>query len=116
MACSSESEDGICPHADWTCTDINIARTCSTFPPSGSCSAIMSYPNASIAEYGEISGKEAMMKEIYARGPISCGIDASPILAWKPSDGIATMRGEGVDHVISVVGWGNDATAGNYWI
>merc|ERR1712226_1155307 len=102
MACSSESEDGICPHADWTCTDINIARTCSTFPPSGSCSAIMSYPNASIAEYGEISGKEAMMKEIYARGPISCGIDASPIL--KYTSGIATDAGEFVDHVISVVG------------
>merc|ERR1711988_1417221 len=76
MACSSESEDGICPHADWTCTDINIARTCSTFPPSGSCSAIKSYPNASISEYGEVSGQEAMMKEIYKRGPISCGIDA----------------------------------------
>jgi len=114
MACSSESEDGICPHADWTCTDINIARTCSTFPPSGSCSAIMSYPNASIAEYGEISGKEAMMKEIYARGPISCGIDASPIL--KYTSGIATDAGEFVDHVISVVGWGKDATQGQYWI
>merc|ERR1711869_52677 len=48
-----------------------------------------------------------MAKEIYARGPISCGIDASPILKYT---------GEGVDHVISVVGWGNDPTEGQYWI
>merc|ERR1719152_522256 len=54
------------------------------------------------------------MKEIFARGPISCGIDASPILQY--TGGIATDAGEGVDHVISVVGWGTDATEGKYWI
>ena len=26
------------------------------------------------------------------------------------------MEGSGVDHVISVVGWGNDADLGKYWI
>merc|ERR1712224_1143489 len=53
-------------------------------------------------------------KEIYARGPISCGIDAAPIL--KYTGGIVDDPGEGVDHVISVVGWGNDAEKGQYWI
>eukprot|EP00326_Haptolina_ericina_P003255 CAMPEP_0181203424 /NCGR_PEP_ID=MMETSP1096-20121128/19377_1 /TAXON_ID=156174 ORGANISM="Chrysochromulina ericina, Strain CCMP281" /NCGR_SAMPLE_ID=MMETSP1096 /ASSEMBLY_ACC=CAM_ASM_000453 /LENGTH=329 /DNA_ID=CAMNT_0023294021 /DNA_START=202 /DNA_END=1191 /DNA_ORIENTATION=- len=114
MACSSESREGICSAVPWTCTPENVARTCSTFPPSGKCVGLSKYPNATISEYGSISGKSAMMKEIYARGPISCGIDASPIL--KYTGGIATDQGSGVDHVISVVGWGNDPTEGQYWI
>jgi cathepsin X len=114
MACSSESTEGICGAGDWTCKPENVARTCSTFPPSGFCAGLSQYPNATIKEYGSISGADAMMKEIYARGPISCGIDASPIL--KYTGGIATDEGEGVDHVISVVGWGNDPTEGQYWI
>merc|ERR1712151_931713 len=28
MACSSESEQGFCPHAYWTCKPENVARTC----------------------------------------------------------------------------------------
>jgi cathepsin X len=55
-----------------------------------------------------------MQKEIFKNGPIACGIDAGPILNY--TSGIATMAGENVDHVISVVGWGNDATDGQYWI
>merc|ERR1719181_220317 len=101
LACSSESTAGICSAAKWTCTKENVARTCSTFPPEGKCVGLSKYPNAT-------------MKEIYARGPISCGIDASPILQY--TGGIATMDGESVDHVISVVGWGTDATLGKYWI
>lgn len=114
MACSSESQDGFCPHADWTCKPENVARTCSTFPPTGFCSEINEYPKATIAEYGSISGKKAMMAEIYARGPISCGIDAAPILKYQ--SGVATDLGEEVDHVVSVVGWGHDQKEGGYWI
>lgn len=56
-----------------------------------------------------------MQNEIYNRGPISCGIDASRILEY--TTGINSMRGTGVDHVISVVGWGKDASSGvQYWI
>jgi cathepsin X len=114
MACSSESSEGFCPHANWECTDMNVARTCSTFPPSGFCAGISQYPNATISEYGSIQGAKAMAKEIYARGPISCGIDAAPIL--KYTGGIVSDEGEGVDHVISVVGWGDDPVEGQYWI
>merc|ERR1712054_669012 len=110
MACSSESEEGICKHGDWTCTPENIAKTCSTFPPSGKCVGLSKYPQVTIKEYGSISGAAAMAKEIAARGPISCGIDASPIL--KYSSGIVSEAGEGIDHVISVVGWGKDSESG----
>lgn len=114
LACSSESKEGICGAADWTCTPENIARTCSTFPPRGKCTGLSKYPNATISEYGSVSGADAMAKEIYARGPISCGIDASPILNYQ--GGVVSMAGDMIDHVVSVVGWGNDPSAGQYWI
>lgn len=116
MACSSESSEGFCGHADWSCNDMNIARTCSTFSDSGGkCVGLKRYPNATISEYGSISGADAMAKEIAARGPISCGIDAVPIL--KYTGGIVSASGSGVDHVVSVVGWGTDAASNKqYWI
>jgi cathepsin X len=115
MACSSESEDGLCPHGDWTCTPINVARTCSTFPSNGGkCSPITEYPSVTISAYGSISGAAAMQKEIFANGPISCGIDANPTLNY--TSGIMSDVGEETDHVVSVTGWGKDAATGKqYW-
>jgi len=114
MACSSESTEGICPHADWSCTPENVARTCSTFPPQGKCVPIMQYPSITIKDYGTISGAADMQKEIYANGPIACGIDAAPILNY--TSGISSDAGDQVDHVISVTGWGSDAASGKqYW-
>ena len=111
MACSSESKDGLCGAGDWTCTAENIAKTCSTFPESGgTCTGLDHYPNATISEYGSVSGADAMAKEIHARGPIACGIDAAPII--KYAGGVVDKPGNGIDHVISVVGWGKDANSG----
>merc|ERR1719188_1333489 len=107
MACSSESTEGFCPDGDWTCKPVNIARTCGSFDhEGGACTGLSHFPNATISDYGSISGAKAMMKEIYNRGPISCGIDANPLLNYE--SGVITTRGEEVDHVISVVGWGTD--------
>lgn len=114
MACSSESSEGFCQHADWTCSAENKAKTCSTFTSSGGkCAALTKYPNATITEFGEIHGQAAMQKEIFARGPIACGINAVPLLNY--TGGIATAKGGGVDHVISVTGWGTDSTGKQYW-
>jgi cathepsin X len=113
-ACSYESTEGFCSSADWTCKPENVARTCSTFTSNGGkCVALDQYPNATIAEYGSISGADSMMKEIYARGPISCGIDAVPILEY--TGGVFSGPNGGVDHVISVVGWGSE-NGSKYWI
>jgi len=116
MACSSDQTDyGICVNQDWSCNAMNVARTCSTFPPAGTCVGLPKYPNVTISDYGSISGVAAMQKEIYNRGPISCGIDAAPILTY--TGGISSLQGSGVDHVISVVGWGKDSGSGKqYWI
>jgi len=112
MACSKESREGHCEASDWTCTPLNVARTCGTFGQE--CVGLSHYPNATIAEYGHISGASAMQKEIYARGPISCTIDAAPI--EKYTGGVATHRSFMTDHVVSVVGWGTDADEGLYWV
>jgi len=114
MACSSDSKEGFCGNANWKCNAANVARTCSTFTESGgACKGLSHYPNATVAEYGVVSGADDMAKEIFARGPISCGIDASYILDY--TGGIAKDKGDGVDHVISVVGWGDD-NGTPYWI
>lgn len=116
LACSSESREGFCSHVDTSCKAINVARTCGSFDKEGGdCTGLSSYPNATISDYGSISGRNAMMKEIFARGPISCGIDANPLLNYE--SGIIKHRWSFmIDHVISVVGWGKDPEEGQYWI
>jgi len=115
LACSSDSKEGFCPHVDTTCKAINVARTCGSFSAEGGpCNGLSSFPNATISDYGSISGADAMMKEIYARGPLACGIDAMPLLNYE--SGIVKDAGSGIDHVISVVGWGTDPKEGMYWI
>jgi cathepsin X len=117
MACSSDSTEGFCKSAKWDCTPMNVARTCSTFSSmGGKCLGIKRFPNATITEYGQVSGAAQMAAEIYARGPITCGIDASQILIY---DGVSIIsaQGGGIDHVVSVVGWNHDDKSGkDYWI
>lgn len=116
LACSSDSKEGFCSHVDSSCKAINVARTCGSFSAEGGpCNGLSSFPNATISDYGSIRGADAMMKEIYARGPIACGIDANPLLNYE--SGIVKHRFSfSIDHVISVVGWGTDPTDGMYWI
>eukprot|EP00929_Paragymnodinium_shiwhaense_P032368 TRINITY_DN17948_c1_g2_i1.p1 TRINITY_DN17948_c1_g2~~TRINITY_DN17948_c1_g2_i1.p1 ORF type:complete len:398 (+),score=47.11 TRINITY_DN17948_c1_g2_i1:128-1321(+) len=114
LACSEDSGEGFCSHVDTSCKLLNVARTCGGHSDEkGPCTGLTSYPNATIADYGSISGKKAMMKEIYARGPIACGIDAQPLLNYE--SGVLNQTGEMTDHVVSVVGWGDDPTYGFYW-
>jgi cathepsin X len=114
LACSSDSKEGFCSKLDLKCTPVNVARTCGSFDQEGgSCTGLTQYPNITIADYGSIDGTEAMMKEIYNRGPVGCGIAATPILNYN--GGIITEMNDEVDHEISVVGWGSDPTVGQYW-
>jgi len=115
LACSSDSKEGFCGHVDTTCSALNTARTCGSFDKEGGpCTGLTHYPNISIAEFGSISGEAAMLKEIYSRGPVACGIAADALLNYEK--GIIADKSGDVDHTISVVGWGTDATAGKYWI
>jgi cathepsin X len=113
LACSSDSDEGFCPDIDTTCSALNTCRTCPGFGEP--CVEIDVFPNASIAEYGGVSGEEDMMAEIYARGPIACGIDATPLHTY--TGGVFTNSTDhSVNHIISIIGWGNDEESGlNYW-
>jgi len=112
MACSHDVKDGFCADTDFTCNPLNVQRTCGTFGEK--CVGLNHYPNATVKAYGSIKGKDAMMKEIYNRGPIACNVDAVPILNY--TGGIVTAKSNQTDHTISVVGWGTDSTEGLYWI
>mmetsp|Transcript_49561 Transcript_49561/g.91415 ORF Transcript_49561/g.91415 Transcript_49561/m.91415 type:complete len:650 (-) Transcript_49561:194-2143(-) len=112
VACSKDSSEKFCKGVDFTCSASNVARTCGTFGKK--CVGLPRYPNATISEFGSIKGKDAMMKEIYHRGPIACNVDAQPLLHYKT--GVVTAKGGETDHTISVVGWGTDPKEGLYWV
>lgn len=117
IACSSDSKEGFCGHVDTTCKPINVARTCSTFVANGGkCVGLSSYPNATVAEYGQVQGADDMMAEIFKRGPIACGIDAAEIEDYAGGIFDNPNAGKEIDHIISVTGWGFDAkTNKRYW-
>lgn len=112
IACSSESKEGFCSHVDTQCKPLNEAKTC--HGKGQPCTAVETYPHAAISEHGAIRGRHAMMLEIKSRGPIACGIDAEPLLNHE--SGIVTELSNGMNHVVSIVGWGWDYKEGEYWI
>lgn len=46
----------------------------------GYCWATPRYPVWKVTQHGLVDGASRMKAEIFARGPISCGIDATPKL------------------------------------
>jgi len=101
---------------DQECSPFNVCGTCSPT----SCVTIQSPQRYKVGDFGVIpSGAVNSIKaEIYARGPISCAVDATP--------GLDAFQGghvyeEYVDspitnHVVSLVGWGQGVNGTEYWI
>lgn len=85
---------------------------CSAVPPT-------QYKRLVVSEYGNVAGRAAMKAEIFARGPISCGIFATDALDEYRGGVYAEhhLRPEQrINHVVSVVGWGVDEESGEeFW-
>ena len=88
--------------------------TCS--PGSAGCAGIESYKRLYADEYGSCDGYAKMKAEIYARGPISCGVDANAEMEAY-TGGIFSSKGSSINHIISIAGWGVEPTTGDeYWV
>jgi len=105
--------------ANQDCTPMNQCGTCS---PDGGCAPIANYTRYMVGDYGSLSGVDQMKAEIYARGPISCGIDATAQMeAFQGTNAAGNpIYSEFnplpmVNHIISVVGFGVDGST-PYWI
>jgi len=105
--------------ANQDCTPMNQCGTCT---PDGGCNPIANYTLFQVGDYGSVAGADQMKAEIYARGPISCGIDATDQL--ENFQGAAAQGNPiykeynpnpGVNHIISVVGYGVD-NGTPYWV
>ena len=81
------------------------------------CTAIEKYPNYKVSEYGFVAGADRMKAEIYARGPIGCGMMVTDKFE-KYTGGVYsefTLFPQ-INHEISIVGWGKTETGTEYWI
>jgi len=104
------------------CTLENACYTCS---PDGSCAAISNYTHFMVGDYGPVDNTStAIMAEVFARGPISCAIQATPQL-----DALSGVNATwnifkqynaqpwALNHLVSIVGYGFDEAAQEgYWI
>mmetsp|Transcript_20444 Transcript_20444/g.41248 ORF Transcript_20444/g.41248 Transcript_20444/m.41248 type:complete len:352 (-) Transcript_20444:105-1160(-) len=125
IACSSDSEEGFCSHVDTSCNALNICRTCNTFSENGgTCVGLDYFPNATVAEYGEILSSDAeervvmIKKEIYTRGPVAATINAGPLRNFMGGEILDDEdAGKVPNHIVSIVGYGKDEESGKpYWI
>ena len=120
LACSNDIDYGICPYKNWDCIPENIAKTCSTYPEKGGvCIGLTNFPNATIDEYGSISGKEAIMNEIINNGPIACVLNDTQLFNYTGGIIEQDYKSTDINHAVSVVGWGTyikNEKNSSYWI
>jgi cathepsin X len=124
-----EARDGQCK-SDGT----SVCKDCSRDSSGQSyCWPLKNHTHIFIDEYGSVDGVDQIKAEIYARGPVSAGINANGVLNltnsyYKIDEPLCNKYGPGVNHVVSIVGWetvedkvtlgcGTTVTKSNtYWI
>lgn len=84
----------------------------------GHCWAVKNYTKYYVKEYGYVSGEAAMMSELHARGPLTCGMAATQDFCFAYQSGIWTqtpnVTDDEVDHDVEVIGWGEENGV-KYW-
>eukprot|EP01092_Planopodium_desertum_P004376 TRINITY_DN19074_c0_g4_i1.p1 TRINITY_DN19074_c0_g4~~TRINITY_DN19074_c0_g4_i1.p1 ORF type:complete len:309 (-),score=28.33 TRINITY_DN19074_c0_g4_i1:88-951(-) len=102
-----------------SCTAENICKTCAfnLVEPTANCSAITNPTRYYVAEHGTISGEQAMMAEIFARGPIACGVSVTPAFdAYTGGIFNDTTGATDINHEISIAGWGEENGVPFWWL
>eukprot|EP00965_Chrysotila_dentata_P074144 2448581-Pleurochrysis_carterae.AAC.1 len=85
------------------CTPMGVCRNClplSMSPPVpsvGGCWAVPNFVGFGVKEHGNVAGEKAMMKEIYARGPIVCSYAADELFMFNYSQNAAANEGVYID-------------------
>jgi cathepsin X len=88
---------------------------CMNCMPNEPCFVPDSYYVYNTDEYGKVSGEQAMMQEIFQRGPIACGIAVPDDLETYVSGVYEDKTGNmDIVHDISIVGYGVDNGV-KYW-
>ena len=95
---------------DLACNAEHRCLNCAGPPGESHCFAQKNYSVYYVDEYDAIDTGNvadnvlAMKHELFVRGPIACGVDATPIEDY--TGGIVSSNETDVNHIISVVGWG----------
>lgn len=98
------------------CDAMAVCKDCS---PDGPCKVPNKFNKYRVGEYANLPNDPvAIQNEIYARGPVTCCVDAGPIVNFSGTGVFASNAGSSINHAIAVVGWGvtNDAAKTPYWI
>lgn len=96
------------------CDKLAHCRECDS---ANNCRVPTHYNTYKIQEYGSIPfSVQAIQNEILARGPVSCGIVSDPILNCTGPGVFATNETGSIDHIVSIVGWGQTTDGTPYWL
>jgi len=96
------------------CDPLNKCGTCNAT----GCFPLKTYVLWKVSEYGGVKGESDVMAEVYARGPVSCSIDATEKLEAYTAGIFSEFNPIPLpNHIVSIVGFGTDSASGEtYWI
>jgi len=102
------------------------APLCTNCEASGTCFALKAFTGFGVRSFGRVNGSEAMAKEIFENGPITCSFAATDEFVYNYSINAAAHGGvftddfeypeEAVDHDVEVAGWDVTEDGVEYWI
>lgn len=95
------------------CSAMAKCRNCDPFKP---CFIPDTYNIYNVDEFGSFHSEDAMMQEIYQRGPISCGVAVNDNFEDYTGGILHDLSGfKEINHAISIVGYGVE-NGTKYWV
>ncbi|KAM9985456.1 hypothetical protein ACTFIZ_008993 [Dictyostelium cf. discoideum] len=121
MAAKGITDETCAPYEaiDNECNAEGICKNCNfdLSNPTADCFAQPTYTTYFVEEHGQVNGSVAMMQEIFARGPIACGMEVTDAFESYTSGVFTSSVGSTgeINHEISIIGWGTENGV-DYWI